>query len=216
MKVKTSNFRYRSRFLLKEFTNISHWGIVEYFHNFLLNCWTSMNDNDSDTNKPRLFIFNGYLEDCTSCKRHVLSECLRVNKWVKLITVAACVSLNKCLIIRVFRRNSTESFCFSGRCISADILNVMHLQQAEKCFCFSKKKQVVQIGGCSQLTLTDPLTVVIVTQGAFGSTETRGQQSAVGGAGSAGERPRPTAGLTWQMASWVKKTKKQKRWREVV
>lgn len=46
------------------------------------------------------------------------------------------------------------------------------------------------------LTLTDPVTVVIVTKGTFGRTKTRGQQSAVGRAGSTGERPRPTAGIT--------------------
>lgn len=49
--------------------------------------------------------------------------------------------------------------------------------------------------------LTDPVTIVIVTKGTFGSTETRGQQNAVGRAGSTGERPRPTAGFTRRMAS---------------
>lgn len=49
--------------------------------------------------------------------------------------------------------------------------------------------------------LTDPVTIVIVTEGTFGSTETRWQQNTVGMAGSAGVRPRPTAGITRLMAS---------------
>lgn len=51
------------------------------------------------------------------------------------------------------------------------------------------------------LTLANPVTVVIVTKGTFGSTKTRGQQSAVGGAGSTREWSCPTAGITWRMAS---------------
>lgn len=55
--------------------------------------------------------------------------------------------------------------------------------------------QVRRSGGVP-LTLTDPVTVVIVTKRTYGSTDTRGQQNAVGGTGSTGERPRPTAGIT--------------------
>lgn len=46
------------------------------------------------------------------------------------------------------------------------------------------------------LTLTDPVAVVIVTKGTFRSTKTREQQNTVGRAGSTGERPLPTAGVT--------------------
>lgn len=47
-----------------------------------------------------------------------------------------------------------------------------------------------------RLTLADPSTVVIVTQWTPGSAEAGGQQDAAGWAGGAGERPRPTAGVT--------------------
>lgn len=59
-------------------------------------------------------------------------------------------------------------------------------------FFFSKNLSVSE----TVLTLTDPVAVVIVTKGAFRSTKTREQQNTVGRAGSTGERPRPTAGVT--------------------
>lgn len=47
-----------------------------------------------------------------------------------------------------------------------------------------------------RLTLADPSTVVIATQRTPGSAEAGGQQDAARWAGGAGERPRPTAGVT--------------------
>lgn len=48
--------------------------------------------------------------------------------------------------------------------------------------------------------LTGPMTIVMVTNGTFRSTDTQGRQNGIYRTGSTGERPRPTARLTGWMA----------------